>query len=84
MAEEFADWLWKEFRPSLWKKLKDIWNVLKDTITKAGNVMLHIIAWIILIAILIVTFLLWLPPFLYWYFAIWKKGEEENGREESN
>lgn len=32
---------------------------------------------------LIVSLPVWIIPFLYWYFAIWKKGEEEDEREGS-
>lgn len=37
------------------------------------------ITWMFFIALMPI----WIIPFLYWYFRVWKKGEED-GRKESN
>lgn len=52
-----------------WDWLKDVMVSLCDTIVK--------VAWFcIAILLVIITFPLWIIPFLYWYFRKWKKDKE--------
>lgn len=73
MADAFLNWLVKEI-------IANFFAIVGEASVTVLKIILHIIVWIILIAIIVATFPLWMPPFIYWYFAEWKKreGEEEH------
>ena len=77
MVDEFWDWLWREFCPS-------IWDAIIEAMATTGKVIANVIAWAILIVLLAITSPLWTPPFIYWYFVKWRKREEEGAEYEEN
>lgn len=55
--------------------LRYLGQLLSDTVCQAGNMILNIFAWVIVLVIAILLSPIWVLPFIYWYFVERKKKE---------